>query len=483
MAIARRQIASLARALRGPQALGCPEVVVGNTRVASFPGVSAPALLSSDRKLVEYWGNHEPTAVTLNDLCEIGLKPKLRRQHGMFLHRDLRIRLAQRILELQALPYGLDQREGIRDVIRWYTDFLWDLEDSESPETAPLDEEFTRLLQRIFEEHSEVIQAMAYGIQDLMIELRDGYTEVQPQVDALLRRFFMSRIGVRFLIQHHIESFKNRDGHSGIIQLECSPSEVVKRAAKDAIAVCKLHLGQAPAVIVQEPEPSTLTYVPMHFAYMLTEVLKNACRAVVERHGDGFDDELPPVRVLIVHGQEDVTLKISDEGGGISRTRMGNIWKFMYSTYTRSRSPWQTLARSRGKYGPAAADSIGNPLQRQTKGAILAGYGVGLSLSRLYAQYFGGDLKILSLDGYGTDVYLHLSRLGTRCENLPQVVLYSPSMRDSSVSEDAAPADRILVSAEEEAFLQRELAAFRRQNSSVSSVDDATVTAQGPKRL
>lgn len=442
-------------------------MVRGFSSVASHPGVSAPTLLSSDRKLVEYWGSHEPTAVTLTDLCEIGLRPKLRRSHGVFLHRDLRIRLAQRIMELQALPYGLDQRQGIRDVIRWYTDFLWDLEDSTAPETAPLDEEFTRLCQRIFAEHGEVIQAMAYGVQDLMLELRDEYEEVQPQVDAILRRFFMSRIGIRFLIQHHIESFTNRDGHSGIIQLDCSLPEVVKRAAKDAVAVCRLHLGQAPAVEVQEVYPSTFTYVPMHLAYMLTEVLKNACRAVVERHGEGFDDELPPVRVQIVHGHEDVTVKISDEGGGICRTRLGNIWKFMYSTYRKSRSPWQTAARSRGKYGPTAADSIGNPLQRQKQGAVLAGYGVGLTLSRLYAQYFGGDLKILSLDGFGTDVYLHLSRLGTRCENLPQVVLYSPSMRDSSVSEDLTTGERVLVSADEEAFLQRELAAFRRTNSSV----------------
>merc|ERR1740129_2632019 len=109
------------------------------------------------------------------------------------------------------------------------------------------------------------------------------------------------------------------------------------------MGLCRAHLGQAPHVIVQE--------VPMHLAYMLTEVLKNACRAVVERHGDGFDDELPPVRVQIVHGYEDVTVKISDEGGGISRTRMGNIWKFMYSTYKRSKSPWQAATRSRGKYG------------------------------------------------------------------------------------------------------------------------------------
>ena len=82
---------------------------------------------------------------------------------------------------------------------------------------------------------------------------------------------------------------------------------------------------------------------------------------------------------------------------------------------------------------------------------MLAGYGVGLSLSQLYARYFGGDLKLLSIDCFGTDVYLHLSRLGAMCESLPQVVLYSPSMRDSSISSEDGLSERLLISADEEA--------------------------------
>ena len=50
---------------------------------------------------------------------------------------------------------------------------------------------------------------------------------------------------------------------------------------------------------------------------------------------------------------------------------------------------------------------------------VLAGYGFGLPLSRLYARYFGGDLQILSMEGYGTDAYLHLNRLGNVQEPLP----------------------------------------------------------------
>lgn len=38
----------------------------------------------------------------------------------------------------------------------------------------------------------------------------------------------------------------------------------------------------------------------------------------------------------------------------------------------------------------------------------------GLPLSRLYARFFGGDLRLISMDGYGTDVYIHLNKLSSR---------------------------------------------------------------------
>jgi pyruvate dehydrogenase kinase 2/3/4 len=87
-----------------------------------------------------------------------------------------------------------------------------------------------------------------------------------------------------------------------------------------------------------------------------------------------------------------VTIKVSDEGGGIARSGLPRIWTYLYST---ARQPANLDTAAEGE-GPA----------------VLAGYGYGLPISRLYARYFGGDLQIISMEGYGTDAYLHLNRLG-----------------------------------------------------------------------
>lgn len=101
----------------------------------------------------------------------------------------------------------------------------------------------------------------------------------------------------------------------------------------------------------------------------------------------------------MAEGGEDVTIKVSDEGGGIPRSGMPNIWTYLYST---AKSPVEMEAVQEGD-GPV----------------VLAGYGYGLPISRLYARYFGGDLQIISMEGYGTDAYLHLNRLGNSQEPLP----------------------------------------------------------------
>merc|ERR1719499_2842671 len=109
---------------------------------------------------------------------------------------------------------------------------------------------------------------------------------------------------------------------------------------------------------------------------------------------------MPPITVVVVPGNSEVTIKISDEGGGIQRDSIDKIWLYSYTTAGGD----QTQTTSVGQ---------------QVNSPVFAGYGYGLPLSRLYARYFGGDLKIVSMEGYGTDAYMYLSTLGDQAEPLP----------------------------------------------------------------
>jgi len=134
-----------------------------------------------------------------------------------------------------------------------------------------------------------------------------------------------------------------------------------------------------------------------HLSHICFEVLKNALRAVVEKHGPGAD-HFPAIKMLVAEGEEDITIKIADEGGGIPRSAIPRIWTYMYTT--------------------AESQDLDPDFNKSDFKAPMAGFGYGLPLSRLYARYFGGDLRLESVDGHGTDVYMNLNRLSSSREPL-----------------------------------------------------------------
>lgn len=73
-----------------------------------------------------------------------------------------------------------------------------------------------------------------------------------------------------------------------------------------------------------------MVYVPSHLYHMLFEVFKNSMRAVMETHQESGD--IPAIQVKIVKGKEDICVKISDQGGGIKRSQVEHLFKYMYST-------------------------------------------------------------------------------------------------------------------------------------------------------
>jgi pyruvate dehydrogenase kinase 2/3/4 len=132
----------------------------------------------------------------------------------------------------------------------------------------------------------------------------------------------------------------------------------------------------------------------------------------MERHLHA--DIVPPVQVIIADDpdNEDVVIRISDEGGGIPRSQMDNIWSYLFTTA-------DPKIQERFLSMDDDDDSEKKTAVDHSNQSPIAGLGYGLPISRSYCRYFGGDLDLISMEGYGTDAFVHLKRLGDSKEPVP----------------------------------------------------------------
>ena len=202
------------------------------------------------------------------------------------------------------------------------------------------------------------------------------------------------------LIGHYNALHEPEEGMVGIIEQECRPGMIVEQAGADAASLAEYYYGHAPEVNVMGVTELRLPYIPAHLYYVMFELLKNSLRATVEKHGD----DAPPVNVVIAEGEDMLAIKISDQGGGIPVSGMDKLWTYSFTT----------AAKTAGDLAGVAASNT----------APMAGYGHGLPLSRLYARYWGGDLRVMSMQGFGTDAYIHIHKLGTLEENLESRTIF-----------------------------------------------------------
>lgn len=279
-------------------------------------------------------------------------------------------------------------------------------------------------LRKIKKRHDATVATMAQGVQEWKLLLdpknksRTADMIVEAKMQNFLDRFYMLRIGIRMLIGQHVALLEamakgtSVEDFVGIICTDLNLRHVLEDGIDNALYICDEHYGLFLNTVPVElhcPEDLLFMYVPGHLIHMIFETVKNLLRATVEFQlkqqmaaNPGItsleDVKFPPIKVIVLEGYEDITIKISDEGGGIPRLEVPLVWQYLYTTVDET---------------PLLEQD-----QQQNFRAPMAGFGYGLPILRLYARYFGGLLNMISMEGYGTDVYLHLNRLSSSSEPL-----------------------------------------------------------------
>ncbi|XP_061698200.1 pyruvate dehydrogenase (acetyl-transferring) kinase isozyme 1, mitochondrial isoform X1 [Syngnathoides biaculeatus] len=363
-------------------------------------------------KDIDYYSKFSPSPLSMKQFLDFGSENACEKTSFTFLRQELPVRLANIMKEINLLPDNLLRTPSVRLVQSWYVQSLQEILEfkDKNADDDKVTYDFTDAVIKIRNRHNDVIPTMAQGLVEYK-ETHGTDPVVSQNVQYFLDRFYMSRISIRMLLNQHTLLFggkvKVNPAHPkqiGSIDPHCGVSEVVKDAYENARNLCDRYYMNSPELTLEEfnvkdeGKPITMVYVPSHLYHMVFELFKNAMRATMELYGDAM--EHPPIRVQVGLGTEDLTVKVSDRGGGVPLRKIDRLFTYTYSTAPR----------------PSIDGSRAPPL---------AGYGYGLPISRLYARYFQGDLKLYSLEGYGTDAVIYIRALST--ESIERLPVYNKS--------------------------------------------------------
>ncbi|XP_036401117.1 pyruvate dehydrogenase (acetyl-transferring) kinase isozyme 1, mitochondrial isoform X1 [Megalops cyprinoides] len=331
-------------------------------------------------KHIDYYSRFSPSPLSMKQFLDFGSENACERTSFVFLRQELPVRLANIMKEINLLPDNLLKTPSVRLVQSWYAQSLQEILEfkDKNADDEKVTYDFTDAVIKIRNRHNDVVPTMAQGV----VEYKEAYGTdpvTSQNVQYFLDRFYMSRISIRMLLNQH-------------------------NAYENARRLCDLYYMNSPELVLEEfnvkdkGKPITVVYVPSHLYHMVFELFKNAMRATMELCGDAL--EYPPVHVQVALGTEDLTVKVSDRGGGVPLRKIDRLFTYTYSTAPR-------------------------PRMETSRATPLAGYGYGLPISRLYAKYFQGDLKLYSLEGYGTDAVIYIRALST--ESIERLPVYNKS--------------------------------------------------------
>ncbi|KAJ3854831.1 hypothetical protein EV368DRAFT_35981 [Lentinula lateritia] len=338
-------------------------------------------------------------------------------------------RLATRVQSLEALPFIVGTNPYIASILSAHKEsFMW-LATYPTPHTLEENSKFAETLEDLVEKHANDIPTIAKGFQECSKYMTNS--QISEFLDGAIR----NRISVRLIAEQHISLSRaihdSNQPNVGVVKTQCSPADMVRMCGSFVSELCEATLGASPVITIEGDQDATFAYVPVHLEYVLTELLKNAFRATVEHHSkkNRGRGSIPAILTTLsapprLPGSTSnyFSIRIRDQGGGIAPANISQIFSYAFTTAGRGAS-----GDDGSGGGPYAAQHVGGSAAigdggmgegnlfgeitskgLQTGLGTIAGLGYGLPMSRLYAKYFGGSLDLMSLEGWGCDIYLKL---------------------------------------------------------------------------
>eukprot|EP01063_Lacrimia_lanifica_P020538 TRINITY_DN27836_c0_g1_i1.p1 TRINITY_DN27836_c0_g1~~TRINITY_DN27836_c0_g1_i1.p1 ORF type:complete len:508 (+),score=184.42 TRINITY_DN27836_c0_g1_i1:72-1595(+) len=387
---------------------------------------------------IQWYASKEMTPLNLSEILEYCQSSDYKTH--LFLHRELPIRTAIAIQQLDNMPHGFTTMKSARLVKEWLLEEFELLTAAKRPDNKEQEEAYTKLLRSIHRKYQDSIIMLGKGLAELKHDLLGGKVKIRdkekeldrmneillteyPHLQEALDRYYAGRISAGFLIRQHIAIASARQrkvprkGSEDYIGLVCGKTDllqVCKGAIEEAEGVCTEAYGTYPKIVLQRTSAGPgvkIAHIPAHLHYIIFELLKNSLRATVEKYAVKkhlanmtvqYDcTACPPVVVSICDSDnlEDISIRISDRGGGIPVENQEKVMLYMYTTAKVSQ--FELMIEE---------DNGRTSVRPRVTPTPLAGFGYGLPISRLYAQHFDGDLRLVSMEGSGTDAYLHLGR-------------------------------------------------------------------------
>lgn len=336
---------------------------------------------------------HEP--LTLQRIVEASTPAKV----AKLVHEELPELFAARVKHIEAVPGWADQPElvSIRDIfVQSFKDLRLSEPDLANAQSAASLSDFTEVIYSIRRRHRPVTVLLG----EAMRKMRRGDADAESTFQAWADVFLSSRISTEMLTSHYtkiIEAAGVNPTQVGVVDTKCNPGQICQEAAEQVEKSFSEEAGAGDGIritvqannCINSQSEIEFSYIPRYLFYIVQELLRNSARATLEAKQAAAAAGTPgpgPIAVTVCADQTQVVIRISDHANGL----FGNdekIWSYQFSTSAQPLKAYMDCA------------------------SPLSGWGMGVPLGRLYAEYLGGSMELMNMPGTGVDAYLFLKRI------------------------------------------------------------------------